>query len=55
MAGRADAVALVEGRIDAVLDWKSDLAPSADERAGRVGQLAEYLRATDAPRGALIY
>ena len=52
---RADAVAVEDGRVTVVLDWKSDVSPTAKERAGYVGQLAEYLVATDAPRGALVY
>jgi ATP-dependent exoDNAse (exonuclease V) beta subunit len=55
LAGRADAVAIVDGNVAAVLDWKSDLAPSAQERSGYRGQLSEYLKATGASRGALVY
>jgi hypothetical protein len=31
------------------------VSPTANERAGYAGQLAEYLAATGAPRGALVY
>jgi hypothetical protein len=55
MAGRADALAIEDGNIIAVLDWKSDIAPGQDERSGYVGQLSEYLAATGAPHGALVY
>lgn len=55
MAGRADAAAVEEGRIIAVLDWKSDLDPTPQDRAGYVGQLVTYLKATGAPRGALVF
>jgi ATP-dependent exoDNAse (exonuclease V) beta subunit len=55
MAGRADALAIEDGNIIAVLDWKSDIAPRQDERSGYVGQLSEYLAATGAPQGALVY
>lgn len=55
VAGRADAVALKDGRIDVVLDWKSDLAPTAAERASYATQVAAYLRVTGASRGALVY
>lgn len=55
LAGRADAVALKEGRIEVVVDWKSDVNPTANERAGYVGQLADYLAATGAARGAIVY
>lgn len=55
LAGRADAVSVVGGEVQAVLDWKGDVAPSAQDRAGYRGQLAEYLEATGAMRGALVY
>jgi hypothetical protein len=55
LAGRADAVSVVDGHVQAVLDWKGDVAPTARDRAGYRGQLAEYLRATGALRGALVY
>lgn len=55
VSGRADAVALREGHIEVVLDWKSDLAPTAAERAAYSAQVAAYLRTTGASRGALVY
>lgn len=55
LAGRADAIAVVDGRPEVVLDWKSDLKPTAAEQAGYLGQLADYVRAFGAPRGALVY
>jgi hypothetical protein len=55
LAGRADAVSVVRGEVQVVLDWKGDVAPSAQDRAGYRGQLAEYLAATGALRGALVY
>jgi ATP-dependent exoDNAse (exonuclease V) beta subunit len=55
LAGRVDAISVVDGRIDAVLDWKSDLEPAAAERAAHVGQLSDYLKAVGAPRGAIVY
>jgi ATP-dependent exoDNAse (exonuclease V) beta subunit len=55
LAGRADAVSVVGGRVQSVLDWKSDVAPSAQDRVGYRGQLAEYLQATGAMQGALVY
>ena len=50
VAGRADALAVEDGNVIAVLDWKSDIAPSQDERSGYVGQLSEYLAVTGSPR-----
>jgi hypothetical protein len=55
LAGRADAVSVVEGRVQLVLDWKSDVAPSDYERSGYRGQLGDYLMATGAKQGALVY
>jgi hypothetical protein len=55
LAGRSDAIAVEDGNIIAVLDWKSDIAPSREERSGYIGQLSEYLAATGARRDALVY
>lgn len=55
VAGRADAVSVEDGRINAVVDWKSDLDPSPAERAQHAGQLTTYLRLTTAARGAIVY
>ncbi|RWE61931.1 MAG: DNA helicase UvrD [Mesorhizobium sp.] len=55
LAGRIDAVALDEGRASVVIDWKSDIAPTEEEMRIHAGQLADYLRATGADRGALVY
>lgn len=55
MAGRADAVAVVDGQPTIVFDWKSDVAPSAVTRQSYAGQLLEYMRAIGAPRGAIVY
>jgi CRISPR-associated exonuclease Cas4 len=55
VAGRVDALSVVDGRIDAVIDWKSDLDPGPEERAAYAAQVAAYLRVTGAARGALVY
>ncbi len=55
IAGRADAIAITEGRVDVVVDWKSDLEPSARTRADHMGQLSDYLRILGASRGAIVY
>jgi len=55
IAARMDAVAVQEGRVTAVLDWKSDVAPSAADIAVHTAQLRDYLQLTNAPRGALVY
>ena len=55
MSGRADAVAYKEGALAVVFDWKSDVAPSAADRALYAGQLAQYLRVLGGERGAIVY
>lgn len=55
VAGRVDAVAKRDGKIDVAIDWKSDVNPSASVRATYAGQLREYLTATGARRGALVF
>jgi ATP-dependent exoDNAse (exonuclease V) beta subunit len=56
MAGRADAVAQApDGGLEAVIDWKSDIAPGPQQMADHVDQIRLYLAATGAPRGALVY
>ena len=55
VAGRADALSIVGGRVEVVVDWKSDLDPSPADRAAYADQVAAYLRVTGAPRGLLVY
>ena len=55
LAGRADALAIEDGTISVVLDWKSDVAPGERQRQDHVDQLRLYMAATGAPRGALVY
>jgi exodeoxyribonuclease-5 len=55
-AGIADAVALdATGRIDCVIDWKSDQAPTKAQRDDYRRQLQDYLRLTGASEGMLVY
>jgi ATP-dependent exoDNAse (exonuclease V) beta subunit len=54
-AGRADAVAVQRDVLRAVLDWKSDVSPSGDDRAHHAAQLKDYLDAIGAPKGAVVY
>jgi CRISPR-associated exonuclease Cas4 len=55
LVGRVDA-ALVEGdKTLIILDWKSDVEPTLLDVQIHRGQLREYMRATGAPRGALVY
>jgi len=55
IAGRADAAAYDGDTPSVVVDWKSDIAPSPQDRAQYRGQLQEYMRAIGAPRGAVVY
>ena len=55
LAGRIDAIAYAGDRAEVVVDWKSDVDPSDVDIRLHAGQLEEYLRATGAPRGALVY
>ncbi len=55
LAGRADATAYEGATPAVVLDWKSDVAPTAQNRAQYRGQLQEYMTAIGASRGAVVY
>ena len=55
VAGRADALAVKGERVEAVIDWKSDVDVTPTVRAGYVHQLQRYLSATGASRGALVF
>ncbi len=55
-AGIADAVAIDErGRIEAVVDWKSDVAPAPAQVDIYRGQVLDYLAATGARRGLIVF
>jgi len=55
LAGRIDAIALAGNRAEVVVDWKSDVDPSDNDIRLHAAQLEDYLQATGAPRGALVY
>jgi ATP-dependent exoDNAse (exonuclease V) beta subunit len=55
LAGRADATAYEGNTPTVVLDWKSDVAPTPEDRAQYRGQLQEYMTAIGANRAALVY
>ncbi|CDX12290.1 Exodeoxyribonuclease V beta chain [Mesorhizobium plurifarium] len=55
IGGRADALAIIEDRVNAVIDWKSDVDPTLAAREAHVQQLRDYLSATGAMRGAIVY
>jgi CRISPR-associated exonuclease Cas4 len=55
VAGRADAVAIRDGRVEVAVDWKSDINPSSAIRNRYAAQLRDYLLATGAKRGILAF
>jgi hypothetical protein len=55
VAGRADALAIKEGRVEVAVDWKSDINPSSAVRKRYAAQLGDYLKATGARRGMLVF
>ena len=55
LAGRADAVMMEGDRIALVVDWKSDANPDAAAQGAHAAQLRDYLVATGAERGAVVY
>jgi len=55
LAGRADALAINNGEITIAIDWKSDVNPTPPTRAGYAAQLSDYVAATGALRGALVF
>jgi hypothetical protein len=55
LAGRIDAIAYDGDRAAVVVDWKSDVNPTEADMLAHAGQLENYLRASDATRGALVY
>jgi len=54
LAGRVDAIAIEDGKVLEVLDWKSDRDTSLN-RVAYVQQLQRYLEATSAPRGTIVF
>jgi ATP-dependent exoDNAse (exonuclease V) beta subunit len=55
VAGRADALAIKGGRVEVAIDWKSDVNPTAAARSAYAGQLRDYLAATGAEKGAIVF
>ncbi|MGY3390194.1 ATP-dependent exoDNAse (exonuclease V) beta subunit [Bradyrhizobium sp. USDA 3311] len=55
IAGRADALAIREGHVEVAIDWKSDITPSSTVRNRYASQLSDYLKATGAKRGMLVF
>ena len=55
VAGRADALAIRDGRVEVAVDWKSDVNPSSAVRHRYSAQLRDYLIATGGARGMLAF
>jgi exodeoxyribonuclease-5 len=56
VGGIADAIAYQPiGLIDLVVDWKTDVSPAAQQIELYRGQLRDYLVATGAPEGLLVF
>jgi CRISPR-associated exonuclease Cas4 len=55
VAGRADALAIRERSVEIAVDWKSDINPSSAIRHRYAAQLRDYLEATGAKRGMLVF
>jgi hypothetical protein len=55
-SGVADAVVIADdGKIDAVIDWKSDVDPDPALVELYRGQVRDYLAATKAPKGLIVF
>lgn len=55
LAGRIDAIAFACDAAEVVVDWKSGIDPTEADMRLHAGQLEDYLRATGAARGAVVY
>ena len=55
LAGRADALAVKDGRVEVAIDWKSDVNPSGATRNAYREQLSDYVSSTGAARGLLVF
>ena len=55
LAGRADAFVVHDEQVLGVVDWKSDFAPRPEDKARYVAQISDYVRATGALAGAVVF
>jgi exodeoxyribonuclease-5 len=56
MYGLMDTSAVMEdGTIDATIDWKSDVRPSASATRGYVRQVTDYIETNEIERGYIVY
>ena len=54
-AGICDAVAYGDAKAAAILDWKSDVAPTIEVQRKHAAQLQNYLKLTNCPLGYVVY
>ena len=55
-AGIADAVQIdASGNITRIIDWKSDVSPTQQQRENHLSQIKDYMRATCAKEGHVVY
>ena len=55
LAGRADAIEIVDGDPRTILDWKSDVAPAEPDFRIHAEQVRQYMAAVGASRGLIVY
>jgi CRISPR-associated exonuclease Cas4 len=55
LAGRADALVVLDDEVAGVVDWKSDFAPTLEDKDRYASQIADYVRATGAMAGAIVF
>jgi ATP-dependent exoDNAse (exonuclease V) beta subunit len=55
LAGRADALVVVGSQVVGVVDWKSDFAPGLEDKHRYGTQISDYVHATGALAGALVF
>lgn len=55
LAARGDALAINGADVTTVVDWKSDVDPTAEVHASYIKQVQDYCIASGAPLGAIVY
>ena len=56
ISGIADALTRSsDGKIEAIVDWKSDVNPTKAIRENYKSQIRDYMEATEATRGLIVY
>lgn len=55
LAGRSDALIVVDGEVIGVVDWKSDFATRQADKDRYASQISDYVRATGALAGMIVF